>query len=140
MKGALKMLCTKLSCQNVEIVSAGQDDFKWAKFFSNFSCMFLNPNIFFQFELLLFFFIWFEEQVKKAFWYQKLFWPFTVWINCSSDLKKISNNSRPSNSKFKSFSHSLQHFFLTVGQNNLGNKIPFLLSLETKQLLPRRTF
>ena len=24
-----------------------------------------------------------QEQVKKAFCYQKLFWPFTVWINCS---------------------------------------------------------
>ena len=30
-----------------------------------------------------------------AFFYQKLFWPFTVWINCSSDLK-IFANSRPS--------------------------------------------
>ena len=29
-----------------------------------------------------------QEQVKKAFCYQKLSWPFTVWINCSSDLKK----------------------------------------------------
>ena len=33
--------------------------------------------------------------------YQKLFWPFTVRINCSGT------------------------FFLTVGQNNFGNKIPF---------------
>ena len=24
-----------------------------------------------------------QEQVKNAFCYQKLFWPFTVWINCS---------------------------------------------------------
>ena len=30
-----------------------------------------------------------QEQVKKAFCYQKLFWPFTVWINCSSDLKNL---------------------------------------------------
>ena len=30
-----------------------------------------------------------QEQVKKAFCYQKLFWPFTVWINCSSDLKLL---------------------------------------------------
>ena len=52
-----------------------------------------------------------QEQVKKAFCYQKLFWPFTVWINCPSDLK--------------SFSRSLEQFFLTVGQNNFGNKIPF---------------
>ena len=38
-----------------------------------------------------------------------MFWPFTVWINCSS------------------FSRSLDQFFLTVGQNNFGNKIPFPL-------------
>ena len=36
-------------------------------------------------------------------------------MNCSSDLKN-----------FKSFSRSLEQFFLTVGQNNFGNKIPFL--------------
>ena len=65
-----------------------------------------------------------QEQVKKAFCYQKLFWPFTVWINCSSDLKNFWN-SRPSASNFKSFSLSLEQFFLTVGQNNFGNKIPF---------------
>ena len=47
-----------------------------------------------------------QEQVKKAFCYQKLFWPFTVWINCSSDLK-IFANSRPSASNFKSV------FFIT---------------------------
>ena len=43
-----------------------------------------------------------QEQVKKAFCYQKLFWPFTVWINCSSDLKNF-ENSRLSASNFKSF-------------------------------------
>ena len=42
---------------------------------------------------------------------------------CSSDLKKNSN-SRPSASNFKSFSRSLEQFFLTVRQNNFGNKIP----------------
>ena len=30
-----------------------------------------------------------QEQVKKAFCYQKLFWPSTVWRNCSSDLKNF---------------------------------------------------
>ena len=34
--------------------------------------------------------------------------------------------SWPSASNFKSFSSSLEHFFLTVGQNNFGNKIPWL--------------
>ena len=38
-----------------------------------------------------------QKQVKKAFCYQKLFWPFTVWINCSSDLKNFEN------SKFQKF-------------------------------------
>ena len=65
-----------------------------------------------------------QEQVKKAFCYQKLFWPFTVWINCSSDLKNFAN-SQPSAWNFKSFSRSLEQFFLTVSQNNFGNKIPF---------------
>ena len=62
-----------------------------------------------------------QEQVKKTFCYQKLFWPFTVWINCSSDLENF-ENSRPSALNFKSHSRSLEHFFLTVGQNNFGNK------------------
>ena len=35
-------------------------------------------------------------------------------------------NSRPSASNFKSFSRSLEQFFLTVSQNNFGNKIPVL--------------
>ena len=52
-----------------------------------------------------------------------MFWPFTVWINCSSDLKKFAI-SQPSFSNFKSFSLSLEQHFLTVGQNNFGNKIP----------------
>ena len=68
-----------------------------------------------------------QEQVKKAFCYQELFWPFTVWINCSSDLKNF-ENSRPSASNFKSFSQSLEQFFLTVAQNNFGNKITLLKS------------
>ena len=66
-----------------------------------------------------------QEQVKKAFFYQKLFWPFTVWINCSSDLKHFTN-SQPSVLNFKSFSRSLEQNFLTVGQNNFGNNITFL--------------
>ena len=63
--------------------------------FSNFSCMFLNPNNFSNLNsdysnLLDMRNI--QEQVKKAFCYQKLFWPLTVWINCSSDLKNIENS------------------------------------------------
>ena len=40
-------------------------------------------------------------------------------------------NSWPSASNFKSFSRSLEQFFLTVGQNNFGNKIPFPCSPHT---------
>ena len=76
-----------------------------------------------------------QEQVKKAFCYQKkLFWPFTVWINCSSDLKKFAN-SWPSPLNFKSFSWSIKQFFLTVGRNNFCNKILFLF-FQAKQLMP----
>ena len=67
-----------------------------------------------------------QEQVKKALCHQKLLWPFTVWTNCSSDLKCF-ENSQPSASNFKSFSLPLQQFFVTVGQNNFGNKIPFFV-------------
>jgi hypothetical protein len=35
-------------------------------------------------------------------------------------------NSGPSALNFKSFSQSLEHFFLTVRQNNFGDKIPDL--------------
>ena len=47
-----------------------------------------------------------EKLVRKAFYYQKLFRPFTDWINCSSDLKNFAA------SNFKSFSRSLEQFFL----------------------------
>ena len=49
---------------------------------------------------------------------------FTVWRNCSRDNLKNFANSWPSASNFKSFSRSLEQFFLTVGQNKFGNKIP----------------
>ena len=66
-----------------------------------------------------------QEQVKKAFCYQKLFWPFTFQTICSIDI--IFANSRPSTLHFKIFSQLLEQFFLTVGQNNFGNKIRFSL-------------
>ena len=101
------------------------EDFWMPIFFSNFIFIFSNlldlRNL--------------QEQVKKAFCYQTLFWQFTVWINCSFDLKIFAN--------LKSFSWS--QFFLTVGQNNFGNKIPILSSQEpwidalqlTKQLFSK---
>jgi hypothetical protein len=45
---------------------------------------------------------------------------------CSFELKNLAN-SRPSASNFKRFPRSLEQFFLSLGQNNFGNKIPFLL-------------
>ena len=59
----------------------------------------------------------------------------SVTRNCSdlSLFEKINQviffffaNSRPSSSNFKSFSRSLEQIFLTVGQDNVGNKIPYL--------------
>ena len=75
-----------------------------------------------------------QEQVEKGFFYQKLFWPFTVWINCSSDLKSFTN-SQPSALKLKIFPWSLDQFFLTVGQNNFDNKMPFLCLLFLVQFI-----
>ena len=60
--------------------------------------------------------------------FPKLCWPFTVWINCSSD-PKLFANSWPSALNFKSFSGSQTQFFLKVGQNNFGNKIPLNSSI-----------
>ena len=54
-------------------------------------------------------------------------------MNCSSDLK-IFENVKPSASNFKSFSQSLEQFFLTVGKNNFGNKIPFIFPLNADEL------
>ena len=44
--------------------------------------------------------------------------------HCTSDLKNI-EKSWSSASNFKIFSQSLEQLFLTVGQNNYCNKIPF---------------
>ena len=74
-----------------------------------------------------------QEQVEKAFSYQNLFWTFTVLINCSGDLKTF-GNFQPSAVNFKSFSWSLEYFFLTVGQNNFGNKIPFMANFATSNV------
>ena len=56
-----------------------------------------------------------------------MFCPYTVWINCSSDLNFFAN-SWPSASNFRNFSRSLKQFFLKVGQNSFGSKILFFVS------------
>ena len=64
-------------------------------FFSNFSCMFLNPNSFSNLNSNCSNLVDMRNlqgQVKKAFCYQKLFWPFIVWISCSNDLKQFANS------------------------------------------------
>jgi hypothetical protein len=68
-------------------------------------------------------FFQFKKRLKKSWNHkrQKDYWPFTFWINCSSDLKRFAN-SRPFSIEFQKFSWI---FFLTLGRNNFGNKIPF---------------
>ena len=73
------------------------------------------------------------KKVEKHSLSNKLFSPFPVKINCSNDLKNLAN-CWPLASNFKSFSRSLEHFFLTVGQNNFGNKIPFMPGHAEKKL------
>ena len=52
--------------------------------------MFLSPNNFFQLELHIIVLIRnLQEQVKKTFCYQKLFWTFTVWINWEKNILVI---------------------------------------------------
>ena len=96
------------------------------KSFSNFSCMFLNPCLFSNLNYICSNLLDMrnrQERIKKTLCYQKLFWPFTMRIN----LKNVAN-SRPSASNFKSFSRSLEYFFLAVGQNTFGSKIPYFCS------------
>jgi hypothetical protein len=58
------------------------------------------------------------EQVKKTLCYQKLFWPFTVWISCSSDREKLLKFKAEGRECAK-FLRSLEQFIQTVkGQNN----------------------
>ena len=95
--------------------------------FCIFSWMFLNPDDFFPIWILIFIIHYNQETSRsklKKHSVSKIVLTFTVWINCSSD-HKIFANSLPSAPNFKSFSRSLEQFFLTVGQNNFGNKIPF---------------
>ena len=70
-----------------------------------------------------------QEQVKKH----------SATKNCSDlslfkqivlVISKTFANSQPSALNFKTFSRSLEQFFLTVGQNNFGNKIPLLGAKE----------
>ena len=66
------------------------------KSFSNFSCMFLNPNIFSNLNLNysnLTDLRNLQEQVKKTFCYQKLYRPFNVWIPYTRHHRPLLNTS-----------------------------------------------
>ena len=97
---------------------------KFYQSFSNFSCRSLNPNTFFPIisVLIVLDLSNLKEQIKKAFCYQKLFWPFTVWIKWSQK-------------NFKSFSWSLEHFFLKVGQTILVTKYHFWILKKIYQII-----
>ena len=74
-----------------------------------------------------------QEQVKKAFCYQQLFWPFSVWINCSSDREKLLKFEAFS-LEFSEFLRSLEQFIQTVVTECFFN-----LFLEIYQISKNRT-
>ena len=90
--------------------------------FPKFSCMFLNPNYFW---IVLIHQIWetFRNKLKKHS-VSNIVLTFHS-LNYSNDHKNFAN-LRPSSSNFKSCSRSLEQLCLTVGQNNFGNKMPFI--------------
>ena len=56
--------------------------------------------------------------------------------NCSSDREKLLKFEAEGR-EFSKFSRSLEQFFLTVSQNNFGNKIQFLQNqIKTNSELP----
>ena len=109
-------------------------------FFSNFSCMFLFPLFFFNLNLNcssnLLYLRNLKEQVKKAFRYQKLFWPFTVPTNCSSDLK-IFAKLTTRNVRLDSGHYTTKYYFYPDDSEYL--KLEFQVSSisESSGLLPK---
>ena len=90
------------------------------KSFSNFSCMFLNPNYFFPVWIIIV--LRFEKPpVNSVTRNCSDLWLFEQIIQVISKNLQILGR-QPQISKV--FFRSLVHFFLTVGQNNFGNKIP----------------
>ena len=67
-----------------------------------------------------------QEQVKKAFCYQNLFCPFTVGINCSSELNNFQIFGLQTRISKVFFDN--QNFFFAIGQNNFGNKMPICMA------------
>ena len=90
------------------------------KYFSNFSCMFLNPNDNFA--------IWFTIVTVSMLIctrFFKLNFP-KIKLSSRNEMKKHSVTKFQKNLQMDFFSRLLEHFFLTKGHNNFGNKIPFL--------------
>ena len=93
------------------------------KSFSNFSCVFLNPNNFFPICIIivLIYYIW---EISRNKLKRILLPKIVLTFHCLNKLFSWSQIF----CKFSafSFSRSLEQCFLTEGQNNFGNKIPFL--------------
>ena len=102
--------------------------------FSNFSCMCLNPNIFFPIWIL----IVLIYEILETFKLKNLFWLFTYWINCSSDLKNF-ENSLPSASNFKTFSGSLEQFLLTELWISVTKHHLHLKRIQQLKMVPAQT-
>ena len=56
--------------------------------------------------------------------------------NCSSDYWEKLLKFEAEGREFAKILRSLEQFFLTVGQNNFGNKIPFLGQQQTRLSAP----
>ena len=67
-----------------------------------------------------------------------MFWPFSVWINCSGDHKNFVN-SHSSASNFKSFSQSLENFFSHSRSKRLAQVSQFLIYLHCTFLNAKTT-
>ena len=64
-----------------------------------------------------------QSMIEMVFCLKKLFWS-TVRKICSSD-REIFLKFEAEGQEFQKFFSTLEQFFLTVGQNNFGNKIPY---------------
>ena len=64
-----------------------------------------------------------RKKLKKIFCSQKLFWPFTIWINCSSDLKQTRNNFSCSRSEQFWYQNTISHCVVAIRRQTMP--VPF---------------
>ena len=76
-----------------------------------------------------------QEQVKEAFCFQNNFWPFTAWINCSSDLNKFCEFSAFS-LEFLKFFLMTRKYFLTKEKIILVTKYHYLMKSVWQTPIP----